>query len=183
MSLLEMLQNRHSIRKYTDADISDKDLQTILQAGLLSASGRAARPWEFIVVRDKEMLQKMSESRVGAAKMLANANAAIVVIADESKTDVWVEDCSIAMSNMHLAASTLGIGSCWIQGRLRMTPDDPPLKIIYATCLVTRPITAWKQHFLWVCLQKKKRRPNCPRFLWIRFIMKNIKDYSFTTSI
>ena len=119
MSLLEMLQKRHSIRKYTDANISDQDLQTILQAGLLSASGRATRPWEFIVVRNKETLQKMSESRVGAAKMLANANAAIVVIADESKTDVWVEDCSIAMSNMHLAASTLGIGSCWIQGRLR----------------------------------------------------------------
>ena len=119
MSLLEMLQKRHSIRKYTDANISDQDLQTILQAGLLSASGRAARPWEFIVVRNKETLQKMSESRVGAAKMLANANAAIVVIADESKTDVWVEDCSIAMS-----ASTLGIGSCWIQGRLRMTPND-----------------------------------------------------------
>ena len=55
--------------------------------------------------------------------MLENANAAIVVIADESKTDVWVEDCSIAMSNMHLAASTLGIGSCWIQGRLRQAPD------------------------------------------------------------
>ena len=91
MSLLEMLQKRHSIRKYTDANISDQDLQTILQAGLLSASGRAARPWEFIVVRNKETLQKMSESRVGAAKMLANANAAIVVIADESKTDVWVE--------------------------------------------------------------------------------------------
>ena len=117
MSLLEMLQKRHSIRKYTDADISDQDLQTILQAGLLSASGRAVRPWEFIVVRNKETLQKMSGSRVGA-------NAAIVVIADESKTDVWVEDCSIAMSNMHLAASTLGIGSCWIQGRLRMTPND-----------------------------------------------------------
>lgn len=124
MSLLEMLQQRHSIRKYTDEDITDRDLQTILQAGLLSASGRAARPWEFIVVRDKEMLQKMSESRVGAAKMLAHANAAIVVIADVSKTDVWVEDCSIAMSNMHLAASVLGIGSCWIQGRLRKTPDD-----------------------------------------------------------
>ena len=123
MSLLEMLQKRHSIRKYTDADISDQDLQTILQAGLLSASGRAVRPWEFIVVRNKETLQKMSGSRVGAAKMLENANAAIVVIADESKTDVWVEDCSIAMSNMHLAASTLGIGSCWIQGRLRQAPD------------------------------------------------------------
>ena len=124
MSLLEMLQQRHSIRKYTDEDITDRDLQTILQAGLLSASGRAARPWEFIVVRDKEMLQKMSESRVGAAKMLAHANAAIVVIADVSKTDVWVEDCSIAMSNMHLAASVLGIGSCWIH-RAKETFESP----------------------------------------------------------
>ena len=183
MSLLEMLQKRHSIRKYTDADISDQDLQTILQAGLLSASGRAVRPWEFIVVRNKETLQKMSGSRVGAAKMLENANAAIVVIADESKTDVWVEDCSIAMSNMHLAASTLGIGSCWIQGRLRMTPNDTRPKIICVTCSATRLTIAWRQHFLWVCLQKKKRRPNCPRFLSIRFIMKNTKDYSFITSI
>ena len=48
MSLLEMLQKRHSIRKYTDADISDQDLQTILQAGLLSASGRAVRPSENV---------------------------------------------------------------------------------------------------------------------------------------
>ena len=53
MRLLEMLQKRHSIRKYPAADISDQDLQTILQAGLLSASGRAVRPCDFIVVRFK----------------------------------------------------------------------------------------------------------------------------------
>lgn len=51
--------------------------------------------------------------------MLENAGCAILVFANPEKTDVWVEDCSIAMSNMHLMADSLGLGSCWIQGRLR----------------------------------------------------------------
>ena len=55
--------------------------------------------------------------------MLEGADTAIVVIADPEKTDVWTEDCSIAMSNMHLMADSLGVGSCWIQGRLREAPD------------------------------------------------------------
>ena len=65
-------------------------LTQIIQAGLLSASSRSIRPWEFIVV-------------------IANAEV----------SDVWIEDSSIAMANMHLMADSLGIGSCWIQGRLR----------------------------------------------------------------
>ena len=119
MELLEIMRRRHSIRKYTQESIRESELMKILQAGLLSASGRRARPWEFIVVRDKEVLQRMAHARVGAAKMLEGADCAIVVIADPEKTDVWIEDCSITMANMHLMADSLGIGSCWIQGRLR----------------------------------------------------------------
>lgn len=55
--------------------------------------------------------------------MLAGAQAAIVVVADSTASDVWIEDCSIVMSNMHLMADSLGLGSCWIQGRLRVTPN------------------------------------------------------------
>ena len=55
--------------------------------------------------------------------MLAGADCAVVVIADPDKTDVWVEDASSAMANMHLAADALGLGSCWIQGRLRDSAD------------------------------------------------------------
>ena len=51
--------------------------------------------------------------------MLAGASAAIVVAANPGMSDVWIEDCSIVMSNMHLMADSLGLGSCWIQGRLR----------------------------------------------------------------
>lgn len=123
MELFEYMKQRRSIRKYTQDPIEDIKIEKVIQAGLLSASGRSIRPWEFIVVRNKETLQKLSECRVGAAKILAEADCAIVVIADEKKSDVWVEDCSVAMANMHLMADGLGIGSCWVQGRLREAPD------------------------------------------------------------
>ena len=119
MNLLEIMQNRRSVRTYTGEKIPKEKLDKILQAGLLSASGRGRKPWEFVVVQEKITLEKLSHCRVGAAKMLENAGCAILVFADPEKTDVWVEDCSIVMSNMHLMADSLGLGSCWIQGRLR----------------------------------------------------------------
>lgn len=122
MELLKIMQKRRSVRTYTAAPISDEKLTAILQAGLLSASGKAIRPWEFIVVRNRETLQAMSDCRIAGAKMLESAACAIVVLGDEDKSDVWIEDCSIAMSNMHLMADSLGVGSCWIQGRLREAP-------------------------------------------------------------
>ena len=95
----------------------------ILQAGLISPSGRNRRPWELIVVEEKEVLGKLSKARDHGASMLEGAAAAIVVFADQELTDVWTEDCSIMMSNMHLMAASLGVGSCWIQGRLRVSED------------------------------------------------------------
>lgn len=70
-----------------------------------------------------DTLAKLSECRVGSAKMLAGAGAAIVVVGNAEKTDTWIEDCSIAMANMHLMADSLGLGSCWIQGRMRQASD------------------------------------------------------------
>lgn len=123
MELLELMKQRHSIRKYTDERISPENLEKILQAGMLSPTGRNQKPWEFIVVREKNVLQQMSACRAAGAQMLEGADTAIVVIADAEKTDTWIEDCSIAMANMHLMAHSLGIGSCWIQGRLREAKD------------------------------------------------------------
>lgn len=123
MNFLDLLKHRRSIRQYKEEAVSKEALEAIVEAGLLSPSGRNIRPWELIVVQKKETLEKMSECRVGSAKMLAGASVAIVVIADPEKTDVWTEDCSIVMSNMHLMADSLGLGSCWIQSRLRTAQD------------------------------------------------------------
>lgn len=123
MELLELMRTRHSIRSYTDAPVSEEDITKILQAGMLSASGKGIRPWEFIVVTDKDVLQKMSDCRAGSVKMLKKAACAIVVVGNEDASDVWIEDCSAVMSNMHLMAHALGLGSCWVQGRLRKAED------------------------------------------------------------
>ncbi len=121
--LLNTMRNRRSIRQYTGEHISDEHLQCILQAGLLSASGRGRRPWELIVIRDRDMLTQLSGCREGAARMLAGADCAVVVLGNREMSDTIIEDCSIVMTNMHLMASSLGLGSCWIQGRLRSAPD------------------------------------------------------------
>ena len=112
MELLEIMQNRRSVRKYTEEPVKEEDLKKILQAGLLAESGKGKRPWEFILVRDKETLHKMAGCREGRVKMLETADCAVVVLGDSHKTDIWTEDCSIAMAHMHLMADSLGIGSC-----------------------------------------------------------------------
>lgn len=123
MELMKLLQHRHSVRSYTGEPVPEEALNQVLEAGLISASSRSLCPWEFIVVRDRGTLEQMSRCRAGGAGMLAGADCAVVVVADEARCDVWIEDCSIAMSNMHLMADAMGLGSCWIQGRLRKAPD------------------------------------------------------------
>lgn len=122
--MLETFLNRRSIRSFTGEPVPMEKLNQIIMAGLSSASSRAARPWELIVVRDKNKLIDMSGCRLkGSSRMLAGADAAIVVVGDEERSDVWIEDCSVVMANMHLMASALGVGSCWIQGRERQAID------------------------------------------------------------
>lgn len=122
--LLQLMLNRRSVRKYTGESIPEDKIKLILQAGLASATSKNRKPWEFVVVQEKETLQKLSQCRAGAAGMLEQAGCAVVVFADTLVTpDVWAEDCSIAMGNMHLMADALGLGSCWIQGRCRETAE------------------------------------------------------------
>ncbi|MBQ3438324.1 MAG: nitroreductase family protein [Fusobacterium sp.] len=122
MELLKILQNRRSIRKYTDENISEEDLEMILKSALLSPSGKNLKPWEFIVVRKKENIENLSKIKVGSS-FIKNANALILVLGDSEKSGTWIEDTSIAIYNMHLMASYLGLASCWIQCRGRNSED------------------------------------------------------------
>lgn len=124
MELLEIMRHRRSVRNYTGEAVPEEALKKILQAALLSASGRAYRPWDFIVIRDKETLEELAHCREYGAGMLAGADCAIVVTGNEEKSDTWIEDCSITMANMYLMADALGVGCCWIQGRGRTAEDS-----------------------------------------------------------
>ena len=124
--LIDLMRSRRSVRQYTDEKISDEQIKKIVSAALLAPSGHSKYPCEFIIVKNPETLEKLSHCRVGVAKMLASAAAAVVVIADKEKSDTVVEDSSVAMMNMELMAASLGIGNCWIQVRARDAENNSP---------------------------------------------------------
>ena len=126
MDMLEIMRSRRSVRRYTDEKLSGDQLKKIVSGALLAPSGHSKYPCEFIVVTNRELLEKMSHCRKGVAKMLEGAAAAVVVIADKDKSDTFVEDSCVAMMNMELVATSLGVGNCWIQVRNRDAEDDTP---------------------------------------------------------
>ena len=124
--LHNLFVNRHSIRRYTPEQLSPEAVKLIIEAGLLAPSSKSARPWQFIVVDDKDRLEALAKCKPAGAAPIAKCVMAIVVAADCVKSDVWIEDASIAAAYMQLQAETLGLGSCWIQIRNRFTNDDLP---------------------------------------------------------
>ncbi len=116
---LKMLQKRRSIRKYQDKEVSGEQIQALLQAALLSPSSRGQRPWQFVLIDQEEVLEELAEAKAGGSSFLAGAEIAIAVAADPEVSDVWVEDCSIAVTHIQMMAEDLGLGSCWIQIRRR----------------------------------------------------------------
>jgi nitroreductase len=117
--LLDLLRERRSIRKFTDQKIEEEKLDILIEAVLRSPSSRSLNPWEFVVVTDEDTIGALARSRPSGSSFLAGAPLAIVVCADPAKSDVWVEDTSIASLLLHLCAADLGLGSCWIQIRKR----------------------------------------------------------------
>ncbi len=118
--MIELLRARRSIRKYTDRVIEPKKIEILKEAVLRSPSSRNFDPWEFIFVDDRELLKKLSLSKQHGSKFLENAALGIVICGDGEKSDVWIEDCSIASILVQMVAQSLGLGSCWIQIRKRM---------------------------------------------------------------
>lgn len=122
----DLLLGRRSIRRYTGEPLSADDVRTILEAALLSPTSKNTRSWQFVVVDDPAMLERLAQCKPAGATSLARCAMAVVVCGDPEKSDPWVEDCSIAAALMQLQAEDLGIGSCWIQVRGRYTADDIP---------------------------------------------------------
>ena len=118
--MLDLLYSRQSIRKYSDQPIEADKIETLIEAVLLSPSSKNRQPWKFIAVTDKTVLKQLSTAKPNGASFLAEAALAIVIAGDTEKSDVWVEDCSIAAIITQLTAHDLGLGSCWIQLRERM---------------------------------------------------------------
>ena len=122
--MIELLRKRRSIRVYQNIKIEQEKLEILKEAALRSPSSKNINPWEFIFVDEEEKISRLKDCKPHGIMPLKTAPLAIVVCADETKNDVWIEDCSIASILLQLTAQSLGLGSCWIQIRNRMQTDE-----------------------------------------------------------
>ncbi|NJE04721.1 NAD(P)H nitroreductase [Thermococcus sp. M36] len=119
MEFFEVLRKRRSVRRFQDRPVPRELVEKLLEAAFLSPSSFNRRPWHFIVVDEEEKLKALSKAKLGASG-LATAPLAIVITADESRSDVWIEDASIAAEHIQLTSFALGLSSFWVQIRNRM---------------------------------------------------------------
>jgi nitroreductase len=111
MDALEAIRRRRSVREYTGDPLPREDLETIVDAGRLAATGNNRQPWDFVVVTEREMIDELKV----ASRWMEKAGAIIAVVMDPSSR-WWLEDGSAAVENMLIASTALGYGSCWLEG-------------------------------------------------------------------
>ena len=107
---------RRSIRKYSKLPISDSDIENLLRAAMAAPSAGNQQPWEFILIKDKNILAGITKVHP-YSQMLKEAQLAIVVCADldkEKHSGYWVQDCSAATENILIESQYLGLGSVWL---------------------------------------------------------------------
>lgn len=117
--MLDILRNRRSTRKFENIKIPKEKIEILKEALLRAPTSKNNRPWEFVFVDDGDRLAALSACKPHGAAFLSKAPLAVVIAADESRSDVWVEDCSIAAITLQYVAQSLNLGSCWIQVRKR----------------------------------------------------------------
>ena len=124
---MKTILNRRSCRSYKPEQIREEDLQQILQAGMYAATGRGLQPVKIVVVQDPEtiaQLRRMNAEIMGVTTDPFYGAPTVCVILADTDTYTWVEDGSLVLGNMMLAAEAVGAASCWIN-RARQEFDSP----------------------------------------------------------
>jgi len=119
----ELVRLRRSHRKFTAQEIDADDVRLILRAALMSPTSKGQRGWQFVVVENKNDIEKLADAKELGSQFLKDAPLAIVVLGNPAENDCWVEDGSIAAISMQYQAEDLGLGTCWIQMRGRGLSD------------------------------------------------------------
>lgn len=117
-AVLENIMTRSSVRSYTDQKVENAKIDKMLKAAMAAPTAVNRQPWEFVVVTDREILDKIP-SIIKGARMADKSQLAIVVCGVPSKSvapplsEFWVQDCSAATENLLLAAHGMGLGAVW----------------------------------------------------------------------
>ncbi|MEI8185787.1 MAG: nitroreductase family protein [Chlorobiaceae bacterium] len=140
---IQTILKRRSVRVYQPKQIDEKEMQLIVQAGQNAPSAMGQQPWHFTVLQNSALLEKLEV--LCKASFLNSDNQALremasreefrvfyhaptlVIISGDSKAIAPLQDCTLAMENMLLAATSFGIGSCWVHSPMMVYegPEGP----------------------------------------------------------
>ena len=126
MEFIDVINARHSVRKYAETPVERETIDRIISVAQTAPSSKNSKSTGFMVIEDPDTLAAISEMRDHGSALIRDARAAIVIIGDTTKTDLWVENCSISSTFVQLAATDLGLGSCWVHvhGRPRVRGNE-----------------------------------------------------------
>ena len=126
MDFLQVIERRRSVRRYSDRPVEREVLDAIINVARTAPSSRNSKSSAFMVIEDRDTLDAISQMRDYGASPLKSAQAAIVVIGDTSKTDLWVDNCAISATFIQLAVTAMDLVSCWIHVNGRPVLKDEP---------------------------------------------------------
>ena len=117
--LFELAAKRRSVRKYTDAKISDDVINEIMKVALAAPCSFGHRPVEFVVVGNKKTIRELAGCKSLGGSQIIGADAVIVVMVELSRGEFWIEDGAVASGYILLAAEQYDVGACWVHIRNR----------------------------------------------------------------
>ena len=115
MDFLEVIEKRKSVRKYADRPVEREVLDAIVKVAQTAPSSRNSKSSAFMIIEDRDTIDALSLMRDYGASPLKSAQAAIVVMGDTSKTDLWGDNCAISATFIQLTVTAMDLVSCWIQ--------------------------------------------------------------------
>ena len=129
MDFTEVISKRKSIRKFSDTPVERDMLDAIVAIARTAPSSRGSKSSEFLIIEDKDTIEALSQMRESGSGFMKGAKAVIVVLGDESKTDLWVDNCAISATFIQLAVTAVELGSCWVhingRPRYKAHPEGP----------------------------------------------------------
>ena len=126
MDFLEVIEKRKSVRKYSERPVEKEVLDAVVKVAQTAPSSRNSKSSAFMIIEDRDTLDALSQMRDYGASPLKSAQAAVVVMGDTSKTDLWVDNCAISATFIQLAVTAMDLVSCWIHVNGRPVLKDQP---------------------------------------------------------
>lgn len=126
MDFLEVIEKRKSVRKYSERPVERELLDAIVSVAQTAPSSRNSKSTVFMIIEDRDMLDALSVMRDYGSGLLKGAQAAILVLGDETKTDLWVDNCAISATFVQLAVTAMDLVSCWVHCNGRPCKKDEP---------------------------------------------------------